>query len=119
MPQRLRAQEDPPSEESVLPGGRSITVKRTAVELDTDHATVRRLVRARELTGHYVGLGRSRRSLRIYVASIEAYRARNAIAAPAPIEDKAVARSRPRYNRDHQRALVALTAAGVHIKTSR
>jgi len=58
---------------------RSISVATASAALDTDHSTIRKMLRAGEVSGHRIGTGKIRGGVRIYAWSIRAYQERNAI----------------------------------------
>lgn len=83
---------------------RSIRVGRAADILDCDPSQVRRLIRQRRLETHTLG----KRGVRIYVDSLDAYRAAGAGPAPA-----AVARPRTKLPAEHNEAVAYLRSIGL------
>jgi len=70
----------PPVVEDADPGfERSISVATASAALDTDQSTIRKMLRAGEVSGHRIGTGKIRGGVRIYSWSIRAYQERNAI----------------------------------------
>ena len=104
---------DPPLDESLHGLERSIRVSTAAFMLDADESHVRKLLKAGELEGHRFG----KRGVRIFVASIEAYRERNRIAPsqPAPMLRP---KKHVRPNAAHLEALATLREWGVLIEPS-
>jgi hypothetical protein len=80
----LRIAADPALAESLHGLERSVRVGTAAAMLDADPSHVRKLLKSGDLEGHTLG----KRGVRIFVASIEAYRERGRIAtgqrAPVP-----------------------------------
>lgn len=88
----------------------SVTVDVAARRLGCDGSTVRALLRARKLRGHKVGKGDKPGGVRISLASIRAYKARNAIGGEEPAQD---APERPQErNPAHKEAMALLRALG-------
>lgn len=104
----LRIAADPALAESLHGLERSVRVGTAAAMLDADPSHVRKLLKAGELEGHTLG----KRGVRIFVASIEAYRERGRIAAgqraPAPRPKRQAPPSA-----EHLEALAFLQQAGL------
>lgn len=66
----------------------AITVAEAARRLGCHHSTVRELLVTGELKGHRIGKGSNPRGVRVHVASIRRYKARNELGgAPTPAND--------------------------------
>jgi len=104
---RSHLDRDPAYDELLHGLERSVRVSTAAAILDADESQVRKLLRAGELEGHTLG----KRGVRIFAASIEAYRERNRIApslpAPAPRPKKQF-----RPSKEYLEALALLRESG-------
>jgi hypothetical protein len=98
----------------------SVTVAVASRRLGCDPSTVRELLRTRALGGHRVGKGKDPRGVRVHLASIHDYIARNSIGEER-VNDNVEVQPNPRRRQRsavHDAAMAELLAMGITVRTT-
>lgn len=91
----------------------AVTVAEAARRLGCHHSTVRELLVTGELRGHRIGKGKNPRGVRVHVASIRRYKARNELGGDARLIERARPSGEVSHNPAAAEARRRLRALGV------